>query len=430
MLRANKFIYSSILLLFTFLFPTFPALTRTGGAGRLGEMMLVFIILAILLLYTFIYNSKIRLVPLLTGLFVTSIFILLISVSIINESQFITVRDLYEYHKPILIFMIFCFFLSFDWKDENLEKYFLKPLYIIFVFFICYSILEVFFGRFGTFISTIFYKQNRPVLYNKATGSFGVTYFFATFMLLSSLLFFFRYILTRHFKDFIFFLGSVLALVTTQSRTLFIALALAFVYIFLTYWMYRGFPFKKRLYLGTLLFIVVLFVIWDALMLWASQAFPYLYSGLDYLIRSGGVDAEGVGSANVRYQQLLWAWDNQSSFPLFGAGIGKGTGPQLESFYALYLYRYGFLGIFVALIIMIYNYFLAIKCYRLARNRKHISAAAFFLAFSVFCVVLPISSLSSVITDQVRFAILYYGTTALMITYRYNCAKQGTSNLL
>lgn len=420
--------FPGLLILFTFLFPTFPSLTRSDTAGRIGDMVLVIGILSLIVLYVFLFNRSVKVKTFAIASFFTGLFFALISLSILSEINFISLRDIYEYHKPIMIFLIFFFFQSIDWTSDSLQKYFLRPFIFIFSFFTCYGIIEAFTGSIGQSISTIFYKTSRPILVGKSTGSFGITYFFATLMLFSSFFFFFRYILKRNRGDLFWTLGSIICMLATQSRTIFIAFAFGLLYVFLSYWLFRDFPFKRKLYLSTLVTILLVVIFWTPLMEWVSNAFPYLYYGINYLIEQGGVNAEGAGSANVRYQQLIWAWENQFTYPLIGAGIGKATGPQLESFYALYLYRYGIIGILLAVFLLIFNYVLSIKCFRISRKLGDLDASAFFIAFSVFCFVLPICSLSSVITDQVRLAVLYYGSSAVMIGYyRYAKKKDGFS---
>src|SRR5690606_24612189 len=197
MLQLEYRKFSGLLILFAFLFPTFPAITRTGGAGRLGDMMMVVGVLSIILLYFFVFNRRMNTKNLAFSILFAGIFFLLISLSIIFEFQYITIRDIYEFHKPIYIILIFTFFLSFDWTTENFNQYFVKPFIFLFVFFTCYGLIEAFTGPIGQFISSVLYKNPRAILVGKSTGSFGVTYFFGTFMLFASFFFFFRYVLRK-----------------------------------------------------------------------------------------------------------------------------------------------------------------------------------------------------------------------------------------
>src|SRR5690606_15958484 len=201
MLQLDYRKFSGLLILFAFLFPTFPAFTRTGDAGRLGDMIMVLGILFIILVYFLIFNRHMNTKNLIFSILFAGIFFLLISFSILFEVQYITVRDIYEYHKPILIVLIFSFFLSFNWNTENFKQYFVKPFTFLFIFFTCYGLIEAFTGSIGEFISSTLYKNSRPILVGKSTGSFGVTYFFGTFMLFSTFFFFFRYILKQRKLD-------------------------------------------------------------------------------------------------------------------------------------------------------------------------------------------------------------------------------------
>ncbi|WP_158859871.1 hypothetical protein [Lunatibacter salilacus] len=202
-----------------------------------------------------------------------------------------------------------------------------------------------------------------------------------------------------------------------------IALLFSYLYVFFIYWSFEGLPHKKTVYIFFFLFIGIVFIIYQPILNWAERTYPYLYLGINALIEKGGVSATGGGSANIRYQQLLWVLENQFSIPLIGVGIGKSTGPQLESFYALYLYRYGIIGILLYVILLVATYLMSLKSYKKAIRDKDYGVAAFFISFSIFCFILPLTSVSSVITDQPRFVILYYGTIGVMVRYLYKNPK-------
>lgn len=422
-LSINRNQFFHLFLLIVFLLPTFPTITRSA-AGRIGDIFLVVVMVSLIIFYLLVYNPKLVKENTLIALVVFVIFILLISGSIFIELEFIILRDLFEFHKPVFILLVFLFFLSLDWDPNIINQYLIKSLKWIFFINIVFSLIEAYSGSFGNILSTFFYKNDRSILYGKATGTFGITYFFAAFMIIPSFFYLFKYLLERNFRHLLLFLLSFFCILSSQSRTVFLATCFGFLYLFMIYWSLKDFPLKKALYFSTFSIIAVIGVFWGQIMHWASVKFPYLFLGIYKLIENGGVSATGKGSANIRFQQVLWAWENQMEVPLIGVGIGKGSGPLLESFYALYLYRYGFIGIGIAIILLLINYFLSLKCYKISMKNGHLENGCFFLAFSVFCFVLPVSSVASVITDQPKHAVIYYGLMAVMLKYYHHHQKK------
>ncbi len=422
MSRIDKYSFFSVFLFFIYLFPTFPTFTRTTG-GRLGDIFLVAIAIGLMVIYLVASRRELKFTHFIYGVVVFLIFSGLIIISIFFELSYVSIRDLFEFHKPIYILLVFFVFASVQWDNSKIQKYIVNNYKSIFVIVIFYSFVEAFTGGIGNFISTTIYKSNRAILLGKATGSFGVTYFYAVFMIFSFYFFLFRYLFERKVLNLVFSLLSVICILASQSRTMIIVLAVSLVYLFFIYWSFEQFPNKKSFYITFFIFLGVIALSIQHILFWVESTYPYLYLGISALIEKGGVSETGGGSANIRYQQLLWVIENQSSFPLLGAGIGKATGPQLESFYALYLYRYGIIGITVYVIILIANYYYSIKCYKKAIADNSYVNASFFLAFSIFCITLPVSSISSVITDQPRFVVLYYGTLGIMLNYLYQNKK-------
>ncbi|MCC5919854.1 MAG: hypothetical protein LAT68_03085 [Cyclobacteriaceae bacterium] len=416
LLTLDKYRFLVFFIILVFLLPTFPTLTRSS-AGRIGDIFLVLIMVGLSFLYLLFFNPKLQKGKVMGALIIFCTFLILISLSIFIEFEFIIVRDLFEFHKPIFILLIFFMILSLDWSDDTVNNYFIKAFKFIFIFNIVYALIEAYTGNFGNILSTFLYKNDRSILYGKATGTFGITYFFAAFMIMPTFFYLFKFLFERKSVDLILFLLSFFCIVSSQSRTVFLATAFGFVYLFFIYWSFKDFPLKKTIYTTVFTFIGTIAIFFQSILEFLSGKFPYLVLGISKLIENRGVSSSGEGSANIRYQQVLWAWENQAEIPIFGAGIGKGSGPMLESFYALYLYRYGMIGILIAIILLILNYFLSLRSFRIALENGKIDNASFFLAFSVFCFILPITSVASVITDQPKHAVLYYGLLAVMLKY-------------
>jgi hypothetical protein len=74
----------------------------------------------------------------------------------------------------------------------------------------------------------------------------------------------------------------------------------------------------------------------------------------------GGLESFAIGknqSASIRTEQIQWAIKN-NKFIFAGAGIGKNV-RMLESFYSLYYYRYGLIGVLLYLTIPFATAFVA-----------------------------------------------------------------------
>lgn len=415
-LKFKKVHLFSCILLIGFLCPTFMGVTKgIGGSKYFGEMLLTFTILNLIFIGLFILRTKVYRKSFDISLTLFALFVWLILLSLFRDRYFSGYRDFLEFYRPVYALGIFLLTFSIPWNTETLKRHVIKPFKCIFIFMILYSLFEALSGPIGVSISTFLYKDSRSVLLNKATGSFGVTYYFGAFMIFPLSYYFFQTILIkqRRLVSLLLCLGCLAVILLSQSRTIFLSITCILLYIFFVYGFYYGLKRKVAFYSAFAAFGTVLAFSWPYILDYAKTNFGYLYSGLSFLI-SKGISATGTGSANIRFQQLLWAWDHQDTIPLFGVGIGKGSDVLLESFYALYLYRYGLIGIFLYVLIALAFLILSYRAYKLFYKIQRMDIACFFMAYHIFIVSLPVSSLSSVVTDQPRIALLYYGLGGIL----------------
>jgi hypothetical protein len=159
-----------------------------------------------------------------------------------------------------------------------------------------------------------------------------------------------------------------------------------------------------------------------------AEQFPYLASGIrQYVFNFGkNIDAGG-GSLALRFGEVVWV-AKENEVVLTGQGIGKGYHRLLESLYALYYYRYGLVGLLLYALIWGGSACIALVEYRLARRQGRVRSASFLLGFHIFVVALPITSLSSVITDQVNLYAIFYGLLAVVFGIR--SARMANESLL
>ncbi len=400
-------------------FPTFPAYTK-------GEMYFgVFITFAMLSCFSLLvlyWSFDLRKsVFLLSGL-VFFLFLALTLLAIILDIDRVIFSDFVELLKPIAAFLAFLSGYSMLKSKEQVARYVASPMACIFIVAAIMGIGEATLG-FDS-LTNILYTKPRAVLEGKATAPFGVTYFYATFMLLGCAFFLFRWLSGGKAGLVLFFLSSF-ALLLSQSRTVFIGYVFFIFFISTVYFFaYKGFPGKKRIIALVLFFFISSLI---TILFYFDQLvgnFSYLYSGLKYVIERGVDPDLEKGSANIRAFQLLWALENNVTYGFLGSGIGKGYSPSLESFYSLYIYRYGFFGIFLYVMVGVVFFVVSFRISRQVASERDSDAFSFFMMMHVFVMVLPIVSLSSVITDQFAFIYFYYGFMGISFKF-YFLAKEG-----
>lgn len=405
----------TILLVFIFLnfmFPTFPDFTR-GGLYFGILLILGILVLLILVLSQLnrlatserVYHSSL-------GFFLG--FLGLTVASLVIDYERVIFADFVELTKPFLAFLLFIGFYATLHSVKDCRKV-VKGYSVIFVIVALIGIFEALFGLHH--ITHILYTRPRGILMGKAVSPFGITYMYATFMLLASAFFFSRFLAVNRkaFRYLLLFSLCSLALVLTQSRTVFLAFITMALFFIVVYPFYKM-PGRKRILLVFTPVITLLVLIVVAYFDVISSNFSYLYVGLEHLFRQG-VDPEGDGSANIRISQIVWAYENREMYGIIGSGIGKGYYRLLESFYALYIYRYGLVGILMYVVIASIFLVRSFQAAKIAFRKQDTLLFSFFIALHIFVLLLPITSLASVITDQFIFLILYYGSLGLTLRY-------------
>lgn len=132
------------------------------------------------------------------------------------------------------------------------------------------------------------------------------------------------------------------------------------------------------------------------------DTFAYAFSGIESMASGSN------NSVNTRAAQLDWALEN-NHFTIIGAGIGKEE-MMLESFYSLYYYRYGILGIGLFLFLSLYTSLLS---YRIAKNENDNNALLYYTLF-VFYLITPMAIMSSCHQDTPKISLIFYGLIGLV----------------
>lgn len=410
--------YSTIycaFLVFLFLVPTFSGVLRAGGGLYLGEMLQVLYSgVFYLLLIAFMARQGVARFPLIVAIAFSSGFVVLIALAILRDSSRAVVSDLFEFYKPLYALVIVSATLLIRWDDRAVGRL-VNAYLIIFALIGLYCLFEVAGGQTANQVSNLLYRSDKAVLVGKATGTLGITYLHASFMLFGALLAAALLLHLGKIRYLVIAALSLLAILFSQSRAAIIALATLVACVFLTYWAYRNFRHKGAFYLLFGAVVVTTYLALDRI-LPLFENLPYLYGGIELLLERG-VEPDGQGSFSKRYQQILFAVESHDTIPLIGVGIGKGYARLLESYYALYLFRYGGVGIALSLAIFFAFYFLSLKAFNRAIGAGQRRNACFFIALHLWMYALPVLSLSGTIHDQGKFMVFFYGSLAVVTSY-------------
>ena len=338
-----------------------------------------------------------------------TVLLFLTLTSLTLSSSSLIVSDTFEILKPILMILAVIASCSFSWNDSNLKRFLVWPLTAVVLVSFCIYWAELFLGGIGKEISLL-YKRDSGILNFKAVGSFSTTYIAGTFFSLTSLMFLNIFSLSkgigkikRIFYFFVFLL-SVFLVLGSQSRTSFIALGIS-IFLNCIFLSIYSRTFRRYFLLSLLLLFVLAFSFWSVLIDNVQQKYPYLYSGITSYLLNYESHLAGRNSLTVRLDQIFLAYE-RNDFIIVGKGINKSEMRLLESWYALYYYRYGLVGM---LAYMTFWGTVIVSAVKVA-NSKFQSVTARSLALSVFSfsMLLPVFGLSSVITDFPLLVGFYY----------------------
>ncbi|WP_145953560.1 hypothetical protein [Alloalcanivorax xenomutans] len=276
-----------------------------------------------------------------------------------------------------------------------------------------YCIFEVYGGDLGKWIAYFLYKRDyKEIISNKSTGPFGITYYLSFFLLLPFCIFFCRFLsgagLASLFGAALVFFAALIS----QSRTGLFSYLFAMLVSVVLVGVLNG----RR---GVVMFVISLPIvtIMGSYFYMNYQEilsdFSYLNAGISFVFE-GNVDFSGggEGSANVRLHQIYFAIKNMHFGGVFGSGLAKDGSILLESLYALYLYRYGFLGLFLFFFVI----FMCIKSSwgksRFFRVTSDHSRFSLYVALSAFFMSVPLALFSSAMQDGPKLSFFFYGAIA------------------
>jgi hypothetical protein len=320
-------------------------------------------------------------------------------------------RDLYEFHRPILYFLVFALAFTVFSGDGLILKF---ERLLLFTFFVLVLIgLNQYFG-FYDYLSQLYTKQHN-VNSRRVSAPFVNPYDYAFMMSFFVLYFFLKMIYAS--RNFILpLMIALIMFILTQSRSVAGTFLVGFFIVLPMVLLLLEFNFKKlvvsKKLLLFLLHMLVMTAVFIASIPYLLENFPYLTGQFVTLLEGGGIG----GSGNIRLEQFLFALDKASSSPLimlFGNGPAKSELEYVEAIYSYQFYRYGLVGFFMYFVVMIgLGVYFAWKV--LKRIGRHHAAYPFILALFVWFMIVPLMSLGSNFTEQIRLSFFFYSMLGLL----------------
>lgn len=400
--RRWFFLFPSLVLLW----PLFP--TILGDLGDRLIFMFEFVVLCYLNKYRY-YKLLLNNIAFCCFLY----FYLSVSFSIscdLIKGELIY-SDVLELLKPIMFYMLFSFTAYSKFDTSQIEFNIIKAIKYVFFILVIYSILEFLFIDYVLPFSFLLYKRESVgVLRNKAIGSFSQTYQYAFILLIPTVWSFIKLLLRTNFKSVIIFFSLLFCLLLTQSRSMYLTVAFSITICLTLPIVYST---KARM-IRVLFLIGILFLFLGSIFITYRKELEGIFA---YAFQGFASMAEGNNnSVNTREMQIQWAWEH-NPFIVIGAGIGKGQ-IMLESFYGLYYYRFGLIGICIYMLIIMYS---AYKAFRIARfmSSSDLDLSCFYYGLYVFFVITPMGILSSCHQDTPKISLIFYGLIGLVhLKYR------------
>lgn len=323
---------------------------------------------------------------------------------------------LVELIRPLVIFVVFLFWVSFLKKMHQYDLW-CANVYLFFalvVSVLCY--LEVYGGAdFKNLMYFLYKRDYKEIIADKATGVFGITYYLSFFILFPFIYALVGFLVSFRAKFLLFALVLMGAAFISQSRTGFFAYLLAsFVSVVAVALLSgrRGFVVAALcaplLLAGTGYFYMNM----ETLL----QNFTYLNAGLRFVLE-GHLDLSGQsgGSANVRIAQFHYALDNMKWLGFVGSGMAKDGSILMESVYALYLYRYGLIGLSIFFFILVACVFSSLKKIKMARMADDKERVSLYIALVCYFCVVPLALFSSAMQDAPKLSVFYYCLVAVSL---------------
>jgi hypothetical protein len=395
--RVLLFILVSVLIL-----PLFP---QVFGASQF--YVNVFSIILCLLSIPYLSRVYCNDVFILTGVYYSILLFLMCLTAFFGGENTSGLIDLVSTFRPLIIaFHIFAFYLLIQKSDiEELRKLIKVFLVISITLSVGIYLLE-FSG--SNLIYLLYKRDSRLDLQSAFLSFFGLTYFASYFY--SILLLFTLFLWGKENKKIYIYLAILCVYFNFESQSK-IGLITSFgsLSIFMIFYLSR---------LKSILYSIILISVVFFLYMYSHEIITYLnnnFSGL--IIRTLYVmitDTSSSGTLNVRLTQItdtLFLINNGSV--ILGAGFDKGL--YLESWIAVYLYRYGYLGVILFLVYYSYLFFNNLYIYYFFKKQGYKVESLLALSCAVWALFIPLSQLSTAMIDSSKALVFSCFIIALSI---------------
>lgn len=386
-----------IIVLFSLYFPTFNNVLDNNGV----QGFLFISAVSSLLIMGYVFYGSYRIYNNFSGIaIVLFIWALVITFDVLSSFNNLMVRDVFELYRPFSYFLFFVFgsYLSLNRKKiiSNYNIVVFSVLGIVFLGVISYFLFDPI-GR----NLLPFYTKEHNVLSRRITGTFNNPYDFAFVALLPLCYFFLKYVSFGGMKNLFFIALCAVSIVLSQSKAGVISLAFCFVVILCLYPMFFKLGKIKKTFRFFLLPALVILIFSYFLIFYGSEI-TYLVNGLAK-ISSGAGDK----STNIRLDQVNFVFDAFAESPLrlfFGFGPRKGEEQLVEILPFLYLYRYGFAGLFLLGYWLVLGFVTSYQAIKLSDESEKI------IYFSLFCWFLAVitAGMGNNVIDQSRVSFIFF----------------------
>lgn len=319
----------------------------------------------------------------------------------------LSTRDFFELHRPIFYLAIF---LSgvLSARRYKFESSILKILYFVFWIAIIIGLLQVFWQDRSVFGV---YTKVANIAKSRMAAPFINPYDFAFFLSFYCCLFvsFFGLVRERRWTACAITIVALLAMLFTQSRSVFIGTIFAVLFVVPVLALYLGASqsFSVKGYVvrfGVAALVMLFFLVLGFAAL--ANMFPYLVNSILNFVSEGKVGT----SASIRVLQLSFSLEKAANNPLvlfFGNGPAKDEMPIVESLYTYLFYRYGIFGLIVYLLAFIaLPVLIAVRGFRSSISNE--LEKALFLGFSAWCISMGVMFLGNNFTEQTRLYFFYF----------------------
>ena len=397
------------LLLLSTVFPLFP---KTFGNSPV-HLVPLNIVLILLIIWLYGSLSKAKLLAMNVWWFFGAQFALLVVALMIDAVTLgASVGDLAGVLKPAYLFLFAAAGASLSMRPERVKASAGAYFALIVVFGIALGTAELLSASGDSWIYDLYKREERYILRGKTTTWFGVSYYHGYFYLLATV-FFYQKLRSDGFRfgDVTLLIGSSALVLTAQSRTVVATMIVLLLVSIFSIVFGRS---LRALFVALGATVAVCVLVVSSLPFLASH-FWYLRVALEAIGGEAFYSFLSQGSIGVRMRQIADAVGE--SYLIVGAGLGR-HGIPLESIYASYFYRFGFVS---GLIFIVCYTGIGAFLYLTADLRDYLTRA-----LGVIWLVSPLALFSSPMHEFPKIAVILFFFSGYTLSRAIEIARMRT----